>query len=226
MNTPFTFSIRSAIRQSWEILKQHLGFFLGITFITILLNVVGGQHAPWVIKLILSIGSYVWSILWFKVSLAAARNNMGVLNFASIRDLIPTWTEIYFMIGIAILGALITLCGFILLIIPGIYVGIRLSLANLAYLDRKEGVRKSLRYSWNITKDKFWTVLLTGICIVGLYILGVLVVGVGLLVTYPLASILMAKLYTALADDYNHKDTVVVQPAEIPQDLPEVEATA
>lgn len=226
MNTTFNFSIRNSIRQARAIFTQHLGFFLGITVVTILLNVIGGKHTPWVISLILSIASYIWSIVWFKVSLSAARGNMSVLNFESLRDLIPTWTEIYVMIGIAILGGLITLSGLILLIIPGIYVGIRLSLANLAYLDRKEGVRTSLRYSWNITKDKFWTVLLTGICIVGLYVLGVLLVGIGLLVTYPIASILMAKLYVALADDYNAKDTVVVQPAEIPQDLPEVQATA
>jgi hypothetical protein len=45
---------------------------------------------------------------------------------------------------------------------------------------------------------------------------------VGLLVAYPIASILMARLYYALSDDYNKAETVVVQPVEIPADLPGV----
>lgn len=225
MNT-FTFSIKDATKEAFTIFHRHMGFFAGVALVTILLNIVGDRHTPIVIKILLAIASYVWSIVWFKLSLSAARGNESVFTFGSIRDLLPTWKELFYVAGVGILAGLITLCGLILLIIPGIYVGIRLSFANLAYLDRKEGVQKSVRYSWEITKGKFWTVLLTGLLVIAMYIVGVIALGIGLLITYPVASILMAKLYTALADDYNHKDTVVVQPAEIPQDLPEVEATA
>jgi hypothetical protein len=34
---------------------------------------------------------------------------------------------------------------------------------------------------------------------------------------------LIAKLYYALSDHHNHVEAVVVQPVEIPADLPEVE---
>lgn len=127
------------------------------------------------------------------------------------------------MIGIGIAGGVLVLCGTILLVIPGIYIAVRLSVANLAYLDRHDGVEASLRYSWNITKGKWWTVFLTGLVVVALYIVGVFALGIGLLITYPIASILMAKLYYVLSQDFNQKESVVVQPAEIPADLPEVE---
>lgn len=225
MNNTFNFSIRQALREASATFKAHWKFFVGVALITVLINIVGGDNIPWVISVVLMIAAYIWSIVWFKISLAAARNDHSKLMFTSLKDLLPTWTEVLYLVGIALLGGLIVLCGLILLIIPGIYVGIRLSLANYAYLDRHETVQKSLRYSWNITKGKFWTVLLTSIVVVALYVLGVFALGIGLFIAYPLASILMARLYYALSDDFNKKEAVVVQPVEIPADLPEV-ATA
>ena len=223
MDHTFNFSIRTALRQAWATFRLHAGFFLSLAVITIVLSIVGGGNTPWYVQLILTLASFIWSIVWLRVSLAAARNDETKMTFSSLRELIPTGIEILYMIGIFILGGLIVLCGLILLIIPGIYVAFRLSFANLAYLDRKEGIQKSLRYSWNITKGKFWTVFLTGIVAFALYMVGILTLGIGLLITYPLASILIARLYIVLSEHYHSKEGVVVQPVEIPADLPATE---
>lgn len=222
MNT-FTFSIKQNTKQSFDIFRRHMGFFGGVALVTILLSIVGDGHTHVAVKILLTIASYLWAIVWLKLSLHAARGDESFFTFASLRDLLPTWVEIWYVLGVGLLAGLITLCGLILLIIPGIYVWIRLSFANLAYLDRKEGVQQSVRYSWEITKGKFWTVFLTGLLILLMYFIGIITLGIGLLIMYPTASILRAKLYLALSDDYNKREAVVVQPVEIPQDLPEVE---
>lgn len=216
----FTFSIKANIREAFVLFKQHISFFLVVVLVTIIINIIGGDETPWPIQLILAIAAYIWSIVWLKISLAGARNDTSKLKFGALRDLIPDWTEIRLMFVIALLGGLMMLGGLVLLVIPGIYIAIRLSMANLAYLDRKESVQKSLRYSWDITKGKVEIVFLTGIVAVALYIIGVIPFGIGLLITYPIASVLIAKLYLALSEDHNRKETMIVQPVEIPADLP------
>jgi membrane-anchored glycerophosphoryl diester phosphodiesterase (GDPDase) len=121
-----------------------------------------------------------------------------------------------------LLGGIIIIGGFILLIIPGIYIAIRLSLANLSFIDKNEGIKKALRSSWDMIKGgTFWTAVLVMITSVFLYMIGIVLFGIGILVTYPLAMILMAKFYRALTVAHGQHSvvaettTTVVQPAEI-----------
>ncbi len=221
MNT-FTFSIGSTLREAWALFKKHLKFFLTVSTISIALGITGNStHIPWLLSCVIGIASMVWAIVWMKVSLAAARNDEGKLLIGSIQDMLPSVREFLTIIGIAILGGLLTLCGFILLILPGIYVAVRLSFSNFSYLDRKEGVRASLRFSWNMTKGHFWKIFWVMLIAVGLYILGFIALGIGILIAYPLASILVAKLYVILLAQYQTAapQAIVEQPVEIPAEL-------
>lgn len=221
----FTFSTRTSIKEAFAIFKRHIGFFIGITLVTIVLNIVGGEHTPLGIQILLGVAAYIWTIMWLKLSLSVARGNEHILNLASLPKLLPTAKEVIYMFLIGLVVGFLTICGLIMLIIPGIYIGFRLTFATLAYLDRKEGVRPSVRYAWKMTKGKVGIVFVTLLAVAGLYLVGILALGIGLFITYPLAAILTAKLYVALSDDFNKKEAVVVQPVEIPADLPEV-ATA
>ncbi len=214
------FSIENTLKEAWELYKKHYKFFLGFAVITAILNIVGnGDHTPTLIVLILGIASFIWSIIWKKVCLAAARNDESKLSFNSLRSLTPTFIEALMFIGVMLLTMLLIFCGLILLVIPGIYVAVRLSFATFAYFDRKESIRKSVRYSWDITKGNFWLIILTILVGIGVYILGVLAIVIGLLVAYPLVGILFAKLYVNLSDNYNNQKAIVEQPTEIPASL-------
>ncbi len=212
----FTFSIRGALREAWVLFKKHLWFFVGVSAVSVILNFIGGgKHVPLVVKLILTVATFVWSIVVMKLSLAAADNKEELFSWKNIQALFPDWKQAVGVVGVGLLGGLLTLAGLVLLIIPGIWVAFRLSVANLAYLDKGKGVRKSLRASWNMTKGHaFWTAVLVCITAGLLYLVGLILFGVGILVTYPLAMILMAKFYRALT--LHHAGLVpVVQPAEI-----------
>lgn len=52
--------------------------------------------------------------------------------------------------GVAVIGALV------LLIIPGIYVGVRLGFSQLMLIDKNIRGRAALTASWELTKNRFW----------------------------------------------------------------------
>ncbi len=214
----FKFSIRNAVKEAWGLFKKHAWFFIAIAAVGMVLNFLGtGERTPGIVSVILGIAAFIWSIVVMKLSLAAADGKEEMFSFSKIQSLLPGWRQALGLIGVGLLVGLFFICGLILLIIPGIWVAFRLSLSNLAYLDKGEGVRKAVRSSWNMTKGGvFWTTVLVGLTAGLLYIVGLVLFGVGILVTYPIAMILMAKFYRALTIHHGHATAnVVVQPVEI-----------
>ncbi len=221
----FTFSIRTALREAWHLYKAHWQFFALTALVTVILNIVNGDKIPWWVSIVIAVSGFVWSIIMMKISLAAVDGQTDKLSFGAIRDFVPSWRQALGLIGVGIMTVLIFAGGLVLLIIPGIYFAFRLGVANLSFIDRHEGVFAALRRSWDMTKGStFWTVVLVSLVSLVLYIVGLILFGVGVLVTYPLALILMAKLYRALSTHFDHGHTVAVQPVEIPQAAVHTEA--
>ncbi len=217
----FTFGIRKTLREAWALFVKHLWFFVGISAVAVVLNLVGaGKHIPTLVKIILMIATFIWGIVMMKFSLAAADGKEELFSFKHIQDMLPDWKQALGMLGVGLLGGLIILCGFVLLIIPGLWIAFRFSLSNLAYLDKGEGVRKALRSSYEMTRGHiFWTTVLVALVAGVLYVVGIIFFGIGILVTYPLAMILMAKYYRALTVHHGHTAPqaapIVVQATEI-----------
>ncbi len=214
----FKFSIRNAVREAWALFKKHAWFFIALAALTAVLNLVGGgENVPFPITIILMIATFIWSIVVMKISLAAADGKEDLFSFSKIQSFLPNFNQILGMFGVALLVGLFVICGLILLIIPGIWVAFRLSVANLSYLDKGEGIKKAVRTSWNMTKGPiFWTAVLVGLTSALLYIVGLILFGIGILVTYPIAMILLAKFYRALTVHQGHaQTTIVAQSVEI-----------
>jgi hypothetical protein len=76
-----------------------------------------------------------------------------------------------------LLAALLSSLAFIFLIIPGIYVGVKLALTPCAIALENQGTTGGLRYSWNLVKGRWWGVFWA--LLIGGFILGF---GVGLIV--------------------------------------------
>ncbi len=215
--TPFQFSITDTLRDAWALFKKHLTFFIGMAVISIVLGIgSNGDNLPVLLVVCVSIISYIWGIVWLKVSLAAARGEEYQLSFGSIQAMLPTVQQFFTIIGVNILSILIVLAGLIALIIPGLYFIFRISFATIVSIDRNEGARSSIRTSWKITKGHYWKVVATVLVAGLLYVAGFVFFGVGLLVAYPLASILLARLYLALIKEHEKNEVIVPQPVEIP----------
>lgn len=248
MNTTFNFSIRTAVRQAWEIFKKHAVFFIVLTAPIVLVDWVSNKtQLQGIIAFVLMVVMYVWSVTWTKVSLNATKSNTYPLSFQSLRSFLPTsiqvvqifkidfLSKIIGAIGIAVLGATVLFAVFsgslsvgflivgIVFFVPGVYIALRFSMARYFFLDQGLTVRKALRASWDVTGGKIGILVLTILTVGLLYAIGSIGYGIGLLITYALIELIMAKLYVAFVNTESHTEAIVVQPAEIPQDLPDIE---
>ena len=89
-------------------------------------------------------------------------------------------------IGASIIFGLMVVVGFILLIVPGIYVMLRYGQFMYAIVDRNMGVMESLSYSSSITTNNRMNLFLLAILSFAIIIAGVIALLVGLIFAYPL----------------------------------------
>lgn len=197
----FTFSIRTALKESWQSFAKHPLFFGSMAFVMIIFNLFTTDHhrSPALIGLVV-IAAIIWSYVWLSVSLAAVDGHDDILNFKSLSVHMPNVREFFMIVAIGLIVGIVVAVGFVLLIIPGIYFVTRLSFATIAFVDRQGSVKQSLGYSWHLVKGKaFWTVLLVIAIEIALVLLGTVTLMIGLLVTYPLAMLLIANLYRRMS---------------------------
>ena len=111
--------------------------------------------------------------------------------FAKISLIIP-----YFVASIVV--GIITTVGFMLLIIPGIYWGLRFQFFGWVIVDKEVGPLEAMRESWEITRGSAGSLFLFALLLFAVNLVGALVVLVGLIVTVPLSLVATGYVYRTL----------------------------
>ena len=106
-----------------------------------------------------------------------------------------------FLYGIA------TLVGLFLLVVPGIYIAIRLQFYPYYIIEQGDSSIEALRKSFNSTQDLTLDLFLFGITVLAANVLGVLLFGLGIVFTYPLTTMATAVIYRGLLNDAQHLPT-------------------
>lgn len=119
---------------------------------------------------------------------------------ASLKDLVHL-KGFWRYVGANILMLLAVVAGLILLIVPGIIVGIALSFTLYLVVDKGLGPVAAFKQSWTLTKGNRWTLFLLGLALFGINILGMLAVLVGLLVTVPVSYLASMHAYRILSNE-------------------------
>ena len=96
---------------------------------------------------------------------------------------IAKWVLLYIML------TCIILIGFVLLIVPGIYLTIRLYPAMFLIVDKDYDPFDAIKKAWSMTKGRFWNTFLASFLIWLVACAGYLACGLGLVYTMPLALI-------------------------------------
>ncbi len=94
--------------------------------------------------------------------------------------------------------AITVLCGFVLLIIPGVIAALMFMFTPYLIIDKGLAPFDAMRESMRMTKGHRWQLFLLMCTVVLLNILGVVALLVGLLVTVPLSMIAVARAYRTL----------------------------
>lgn len=107
------------------------------------------------------------------------------------------------LLGWYILGGIvlfvILLIGYLLLIIPGIILSIRLQFWIYCMIDAHTNGTAAIGKSWQITKGNTGNLFLFGILLGLILLAGTLVFGIGLLVAIPVVGLATARMYRALS---------------------------
>jgi len=94
--------------------------------------------------------------------------------------------------------AVVVIIGLALLIVPGIYLAIRLQFFYASIVEEDTGIVDSLKRSWVITHGQvmplFWLLLVTK----GLILLGLAFFVIGVFVTFPLAGMMYCNVFRKL----------------------------
>lgn len=99
----------------------------------------------------------------------------------------------------SVLSSIIVAIGVLACIVPGVIATIMLLFTTVIVLDRNTSGIDALSASFNIAKANFGPVALTWLTTIGISILGVLACGVGLLVAYPVISLVTVYAYRKLS---------------------------
>ncbi len=214
--TTFSFPIRKNLRRAWDLFAAHYLYFGAFALVMVLCNVLTQRHGGLITQLLVIIVSTIWGYVGISSALAAVEGKPALLKFDSLSLHFPTLKRFFLLIGLSIATSVFVLAGFIMLILPGIYFLVRLSLAQFSFVDRGEGIVPSMKHSWVLVKgDRFWTGLLVLVVAGAVVIAGVILFGIGVLVAYPVALIFLALFYKTLESAYAHDSAAVPQPAEI-----------
>jgi uncharacterized membrane protein len=88
--------------------------------------------------------------------------------------------------------------GFILLIIPGIFLAVRLSLVPYIVVDEGLGPFQAIEASWNRTRGNFWMLFLAGLLGIVCIIIGLILLIVGSIPATMLVYLAFASLFDAI----------------------------
>ena len=211
-----TFSIRKTLTSSFQTIFAQPYFFLFLGLVSLVLSICSSFDTK-IVSILAMIASVLWSYVHTNAILASVDGAKEFLSVKKISHFFPHTHEMWQYLGLVVLLIIIVSVGFLLLIIPGIYVSVRLMFAKQAFIDRKAGIIDALRYSWNISRGSiFWTLFLVEIVSAILFIVG-MIAGfiVGLIVVFPLVALLQTVLYRTLANKYSASQAIEVQPLEI-----------
>ena len=131
---------------------------------------------------------------------------VAYFSFAVIRGETPHFFQLFE--GFNVFGksflanlcySLLVIVGFVLLIIPGIIVGLALSMTFFVMADRPElSFSECLNESWNLTSGYRFKLLGLNLRFIPWYLLGILCLGVGVLLVIPWYYISLARFYEEL----------------------------
>jgi len=201
------FTIEEALRFGWDTMKNNLAFFILALLIAWVANGIpsGLQSLCYssnsagliILGTILAIISFVIGVfVYMAFTRIGLRFTAG--ETADYADLYLSYPLFWKFLGGYILYGLIVLGGLILLIVPGIYWGIKYHFFAFFIIDEELGPVEALKRSGEITYGSKWELLLLGLAFLGINLLGLLACFVGLFITVPITLVALAYVFRRL----------------------------
>lgn len=190
--------INAAIKFGWDTTLENWKFFLPVVTVLVvisgLLGRIGGMGR----------GSVYGSLLGALLNVVVAANLYHVaIQFADKKQV--GWPDLWTLpverlvryVGAQIVSAVLIGLGFLLLIVPGIYLSCRFSQVRWLVVEGT-GVWQALDESGRLTQGMIWSLIGFGLARGVVLILGFLAFGVGIFVALPVVLLAEAHVYRQL----------------------------
>lgn len=179
--------------RGWEICKQNLGGFVGFTVVLVLIGLALGALPERlaglrsIINLVISgplvAGFYIVAFKLMKQQAVAFGD-----FFRGFNNFLPLFLT-------NLLVSIFTAIGFILLIVPGIYLAVAYLFSIPFVVGRKFDFWEAMESSRKVITKQWFGIFVFLLALLGINIVGALLLGVGLLVTIPLSSCAIAAAF-------------------------------
>lgn len=193
------FSIKETLTFGWQKLKDNMEICLLTTLLVLAVgSLVGGKD--------MHLGNFIFgfiaTIFMLIIRIGYTKIFLRIYDGESPKfsEIFQEYKTFWRYLGVSILMPLTVLVGFILLIIPGLILAVRLSFSPIIVVDTNLGPIRSLKESYAITKGKFWKLLLFWLVIGLINLLGLMVFGVGLILTIPVSLFASIFVYRKLSE--------------------------
>lgn len=187
---------RAFVAEEWGLIVMAvLGVPVGVEIISsILQKVLGDSPLTFVVSIVSSVISVLIALGTTHIILSLVDGKtVSITGIFSRSDLF--WKYLL----ASIMYALAMGIGFILLIIPGVYILLKYGFYGYAIVDRPELTAiDALKESARLTDGIKWQLLSFYLALIGINILGALALGIGLLYTIPVSSMATVALYRSL----------------------------
>jgi uncharacterized membrane protein len=192
------------LKSSWEkLIKQFwllVGLGIGFTIIYSLLYIFAMPESGETMKLSGIIVCFLSYILLIVFTMGYMKN-----CFQTIDGEEPQFsaygrasTKIITIFAASFIYSIIVAIGLILLILPGIYLMLRLNFYIAAIVDEDAGIIDSLKRSWQITKGQVLPVFVIFLIITAISFIGTLALIVGIFIALPLAVLIECTTFRRL----------------------------
>ncbi|MCL6096201.1 MAG: glycerophosphoryl diester phosphodiesterase membrane domain-containing protein [Patescibacteria group bacterium] len=196
------FSKKEAISFGFKLAKENIVFFIGLFVIVVFISLLSTAIQTSLASQQPFTGIIVYVLFWIVniiISMGLIRISLELIDKKKPKflDLFHTKSLVDFIFG-TIIRSVITIIGFILLIIPGIIFSIRLQFVTYLIVDKGMPAVDAVKKSWKMTKGNTWNLFFFGILLCLINVLGVLLLLVGLFITVPLSMLATTFVYRKL----------------------------
>jgi hypothetical protein len=202
------FTAGSALRFGWETFKRRPAFFVGAAAVLFLALIVTGAITSAIDAAITGsaenssgLGSLINLVLGTLINMGATAFSLKAHDDPDGVALDALWHPQPFLkfLAATILVAIVVGLGMILLIVPGVILGLMFLFATYIVIDRERGPIEAMKDSNATTRGYKWQLLGFVILLALINFAGLLALVVGLLVTVPVTLLAFAYAYRVLS---------------------------
>lgn len=184
-----------AVKLGWEKVTKNIPFFILVSITVIFVNFLPRiSDAIWGPSFILGL---VFFLVKSFIDIGVIKVSLSFVDglTSKYEDLFKGMPLFLKYLGAILIFIVLVAIGLVLLIVPGIIVGIRLMFFGALIVDKGLDPVEALKRSFAMTKGKTWDLFLFTLLILVINLAGLICLGVGLIITLPLTSIALMDIY-------------------------------